>query len=148
MFGHSVDDVFDLTFLLFHAFWALGWAVGVVLLGGLAVLFAFYSESARLENGRLVHIPKLGPLKILVDYDLAKIRNLRLEQASGNDPDTCRCASITTAARTPSATRCPGTKGSVSSISSAEQGTAFRGRQRHHRRSPQDRQSQHARERR
>jgi len=88
LFRHSVNDVFDLTFLLFHAFWALGWAVGVVLLGGLAVLFAFYSESARLENGRLVHIPKLGPLKILVDYDLAKVRNLRIEQAGGSDPDT------------------------------------------------------------
>lgn len=88
LFGHSVNDVFDLTFLLFHAFWALGWAVGVVLLAGLAVLFAFHSESARLENGRLVHIPKLGPLNILVDYELAKIRNLHLEQAGGNDPDT------------------------------------------------------------
>jgi len=87
LFRHSVNDVFDLSFLMFHAFWALGWAVGVVLLGGLAVLFAFYSESARLENGRLVHIPKLGPLNILVDYDLARIRNLRLEQAGGNDPD-------------------------------------------------------------
>jgi hypothetical protein len=87
LFGHSVNDVFDLTFLLFHAFWALGWAVAVVLLGGLAVLFAFYSESARLEHGRLVHIPTLGPLKILIDYDLAKVRNVRLEQARGNDPE-------------------------------------------------------------
>lgn len=86
LFSHSVDDVFDLTFLLFHIFWALGWSVGVLLLGVLTVLFAFYSESARLEEGRLVHIPRLGPLRILVDYEIAKIRNVRLEQAAG-DPD-------------------------------------------------------------
>jgi hypothetical protein len=54
LLGRSVDDVFDLTFLLFQGFWALGWSVGVVLLGALTVLFAFYSESARLESGRLV----------------------------------------------------------------------------------------------
>ncbi len=88
LFRHSVEDVFDLTFLLFQGFWALGWSVGVLLLGALTILFAFYSESARLEHGKLVHIPKLGPLTILVDYDLAKVQNVRLEQAGGNDPDT------------------------------------------------------------
>lgn len=88
LFGRSVDDVFDLVFLLFQGFWALGWSVGVLLLGALTILFAFYSESARLEEGRLVHIPRLGPLKILVDYDLAKVRNVRLEQVAANDPDT------------------------------------------------------------
>jgi hypothetical protein len=87
LFGRSVDDVFDLTFLLFQGFWALGWSVGVVLLGALTILLAFYSESARLEGGKLVHIPKLGPLNILVDYDLARVRNVRLEQARGNEPD-------------------------------------------------------------
>ncbi len=89
-FGRPVEDLFDLAFLMFHLFWALGWSVGVLLLGAIALLFAFYSESARLEAGRLVHIPKLGPLKILVDYDLAKVRNVRLEQASGDDKDTVR----------------------------------------------------------
>ena len=88
MFRHSVDDVFDLTFLLFQGFWALGWSVGVLLLGALTILFAFYSESARLEDGKLIHVPRLGPLQILIDYDLAKVRNVRLEPASGSDPDT------------------------------------------------------------
>ena len=41
-----------------------------------------------MEEGRLrVHIPRLGPLRILVDYEIAKIRNVRLEQAAGLDPD-------------------------------------------------------------
>jgi hypothetical protein len=87
LFDHKVDDVMDLSFLMFQVFWVLGWSVGVLLLGVLTILFAFYSESARLEHGTLIHIPKLGPLKILVDYDLAKVSNARLEQAAGNDPD-------------------------------------------------------------
>ena len=85
LFRHSVDDVFDLSFLLFQAFWALGWMVGVLILGALTMLFAFYAESARIEDGRLIHIPQFGPLKILVDYDLAKVRNARLEPAGGTD---------------------------------------------------------------
>ena len=90
LLGRSVDDVVDLTFLLFQGFWALGWGVGVVLLGALTVLFALYSESARIENGRLVHIPRLGPLAILVDYDLSKVSNVRLDHAAAGDSDTVR----------------------------------------------------------
>jgi hypothetical protein len=88
LFGRPVEDIFDLTFLLFKGFWAIGWGVGVLLLGALTVLFALYSESARIENGRLVHVPRLGPLAILVDYDLAKVNNVRLERAVAGDPDT------------------------------------------------------------
>lgn len=87
LFDRSVDDVFDLTFLLFQGFWALGWSVGVLLLGALTLLLAFYSESARLEGGTLIHIAKLGSMKILVDYDLAKVGNVRLEQPASGDPD-------------------------------------------------------------
>jgi hypothetical protein len=90
MFGRSVDDIADLAFVLFQGFWVLGWSVGVLLLGALTMLFAFYSESARLEEGRLIHIPRLGPLKILVDYDLARVDNVRLEQTAGDDRDTVR----------------------------------------------------------
>ena len=88
LFRHSVDDVFDLSFLLFQAFWALGWMVGVLILGALTALLAFYSESARIEDGRLIHIPQFGPLKILVDYDLAKVRNARLDPVGGADSET------------------------------------------------------------
>jgi hypothetical protein len=72
-------------FLLFQGFWVLGWSVGVVILGAFAVLLFFYSESARLQAGQLVHIPRLGPFKVLLDYDLAQVRNLRLENAGSND---------------------------------------------------------------
>jgi hypothetical protein len=79
--GSSVDNVFDLMFVLFQAFWLLAWSVAVVILGGLTVLLFFYSESARLQGGRLVHVPRLGPLKVIVEYDLARVRNVRLESA-------------------------------------------------------------------
>jgi hypothetical protein len=72
-------------FLLFEGFWVLGWSVGVVILGALAVLLFFYSESFRLQAHQLVHIPRLGPIKVLLDYDLAQVRNLRLENAGSDD---------------------------------------------------------------
>jgi uncharacterized protein DUF6498 len=80
----DVDTVFDLMFVLFEAFWALGWSVGVVILGALTVLLFSYSETARLQNGRLVHATRLGPVHILGEYDLDRIRNVRVERADEN----------------------------------------------------------------
>lgn len=85
MTRQSVDDVFDLMGVLFMGFWLLGWSVGVVILGALTALLLFYRESARLQLGRLVHVPRLGPLKIFVEYDLAKVRNVRLERSDGDN---------------------------------------------------------------
>lgn len=79
----SVRDVFDLAFLLFEGFWVLGWSVAVVILGALTALFLLYRESARLQGARLVHVPRLGPLKILIDYDLADIRDVRVVEGGG-----------------------------------------------------------------
>jgi hypothetical protein len=79
--SHSPTDLFDLMFLLFEGFWVLGWSVGVVIIGSLAVLLLFYGESARLQNNTLIHVPRFGPLKVLLDYDLSRVRNLRLEDA-------------------------------------------------------------------
>jgi len=87
----SVRDGSDLVFLLFQLFWVIGWSVGVLILGGLTVLLFLYGESARLENGRLVYVPHLGPLKIILDYDIARVRNLRLENAgTGGTDDNVR----------------------------------------------------------
>lgn len=88
--GHRVRSVFDLVFVLFQGFWVLGWSVGVFILGALAVLFFFYRESARLRDGCLIQTPRLGPLRISVEYNLAKIRNLRLERATGHRGDAVR----------------------------------------------------------
>jgi hypothetical protein len=79
-----VRDVFDLMMLLFQGFWLLGWSVGVFILGALTVFLFLYGEQARIENGRLIYVPRLGPLKIIIDYDLARVRNVRLKNV-GND---------------------------------------------------------------
>ena len=78
---HQTRDVFSLMMFLFDAFWVLGWSVGVIIFGLLTVLFLFYRESARIERGRLVHVPRIGPLKIVCEYDLGRISNLHLESA-------------------------------------------------------------------
>lgn len=85
MRGHEVGTVFDLMVLLFQGFWVLGWSVGVLILLLLTVLFLFYEESARIAGGRLIHVPRLGPLKVFIEYDLAKVRNIRVEHAGGPD---------------------------------------------------------------
>jgi hypothetical protein len=82
--SHNITSVFDLSVFLFQGFWILGWSVGVVVVGALAALLLFYKESARLRDGRLIHTPRLGPLQISLEYDLTKIRNLRLESATGD----------------------------------------------------------------
>jgi uncharacterized protein DUF6498 len=80
-----VRGVTDLMFFLFRTFWVVGWSVGVLMLGTLTVLLFAYGESARLQNGKLVYVPHLGPLKIILDYDLARVRNVRLENADSDD---------------------------------------------------------------
>jgi Family of unknown function (DUF6498) len=83
MSRHAVRDVFDLMTLLFEGFWLLGWSVAVMTLGALTAFFLFYGESARLQEGRLVYVPRLGPFKVIIDYNLSRVRNVRLESAGG-----------------------------------------------------------------
>jgi hypothetical protein len=85
MSRHAVRDVFDLMFFLFQGFWLLGWSVGVLALAAGTVFFFLYHESARLQDGRLVYVPRLGPFKIIIDYDLLRVRNVRLENAGADD---------------------------------------------------------------
>ncbi len=79
-----VTTVFDLSFVAFEMFWILGWSVGVLILGALTLLLICYAESARLAPGRLILVPRLGPLKFIVGYDLTRMRNLRFETVGGN----------------------------------------------------------------
>src|SRR5689334_10968230 len=72
-------SVADLASLLFRLFSILGWSVGVLLLGAFTVLLCFYRDSLYLQGSRLVSAPRLGPLHMLAEYELAGIRNLRIE---------------------------------------------------------------------
>ncbi len=78
----DVESIFDLSLALFTGFWVLGWSVGVMIFFLLTVLFLLYGESARIRGDRLIHVPRLGPLKILIEYDLARVRNLRVEPSN------------------------------------------------------------------
>lgn len=73
MHGHEVKSVFDLAFVLFQWFWVLTWSVGVFIPGALTVLFLIYGESVRLRDGRLIHTPRLGPLRLSTDYNLVSL---------------------------------------------------------------------------
>lgn len=88
--AHEVKSVFDLAFILFQGFWVLGWSVGVVILGALTALFFFYGETAVIVGERLIHALRLGPLRLQSEYDLAKIRNPRLERAGRHPRETVR----------------------------------------------------------
>ena len=85
MRGGSIDSVFDLMFVLFQGFWVMGWSVGVMLMSLLMIFFLFHGESARITGHRLVHVIHLGLLKLILEYDLTRVRNLRLGSASSPD---------------------------------------------------------------
>ncbi|HZE26741.1 MAG TPA: hypothetical protein VE083_05115, partial [Terriglobales bacterium] len=76
---HAARNVSALMSFLFELFWILGWSVGVVVLGALTVLLGFYRESARIAGGRLIAESRIGPLRMIAEYDLARMRNLRIE---------------------------------------------------------------------
>lgn len=76
-------DVSGLAMSLFMLFWIFGWSVGVLILGALTLvlwLLAFYRESVYVRDGRLVSASRVGPLRMLTEYDLAGMHNLRVEQ--------------------------------------------------------------------
>lgn len=80
---HALRSVSSLVGTLFQIFWLLGWSLGVLVLGVLSVLLWFYRESAWLAGGRLVYAPRIGPLRMISEYDLARVRDPRLEPDSG-----------------------------------------------------------------
>lgn len=83
LFDPRGDTVASMTGALFDGFWALIWTVGVLILLGLALLTLFYREAARLTGDRLIHISRLGPLRVLFEYELARIRELCIRNERG-----------------------------------------------------------------
>jgi hypothetical protein len=62
------------------AIWLGGLWVIAVSLFILSVVLLFYRESARLIDGRLIHVARIGPTQIVMEYELAKVRNLRADE--------------------------------------------------------------------
>ena len=89
MIGGPVDTVSDLSSFLFRAFWVLGWSVGVVVLFAFTVMFLLYGESAYLTGTRLVYVPRLGPVRVFLEYDLSRVTNVRVEAGTRDRSRIC-----------------------------------------------------------
>ena len=83
LFGQRSDTVFSMTGAWFDGFLALIWTVGVLFLLGCTLLTLFYREAARLTGNSLIHISRLGPLRVLFEYELARIRELGIRNERG-----------------------------------------------------------------
>lgn len=58
--------------------WVVGLWVGAAALLLAAVVLLFFRESARLADNRLIHVARIGPAHVAMEYDLAKVRNVRV----------------------------------------------------------------------
>jgi len=67
----------DRVIVLLKGLWVFGLAAAAIILLVLAIAMLFYRESARLAENRLIHVAHLGPLRVFMEYDLARVRNLR-----------------------------------------------------------------------
>ena len=83
LFERRADTVFEFSGTLFEGFWALPWIVGALVLLGLTLLTLFYREKARLTSDRLIHVAQLGPLHILSEYELVRIRHMCVRNEQG-----------------------------------------------------------------
>jgi uncharacterized protein DUF6498 len=77
--AHPMSSVGNLMTMLFQLFWILGWSVGVLILGALTVLLCFYRPATWLARGALIDAPRIGPLRMIAEYDLARMRNVRVD---------------------------------------------------------------------
>lgn len=76
-------SVADLAMSLFMLAWIAGWSLGVLLLGALTLLLwlpSLYREAVYVRDARLVSATRLGPVRLLAEYELAGIRNVRIEE--------------------------------------------------------------------
>lgn len=79
-------SVADLAMSLFMLAWIAGWSVGVLILGALTLLLwlpSLFRESVYVRDGRLVSATRVGPFRMLAEYALAGIRNVRIEEKAG-----------------------------------------------------------------
>jgi hypothetical protein len=68
---------------LFLLFWLIGWSMGVLFLGLLTIFLFLFRESAYLSRGQMIGMLSVGPAAIRYEYELARMRNLRVEQDRG-----------------------------------------------------------------
>ncbi|MBT8039789.1 MAG: hypothetical protein KJN78_06090 [Gammaproteobacteria bacterium] len=76
----AIDSLFDLVGVVFLGAWLLGWSMAPLLLTALVLLLAFGREELWVRPGKaelFIGLPFAG---FAADYDVARMRNLRLVQ--------------------------------------------------------------------
>jgi hypothetical protein len=79
LFEHQSDTIASIAGMFFDGFWVLVWTVAVLFLLGATLLTLFFREEARIASDLLIHVARLGPLRVLSEYELARIRNARVD---------------------------------------------------------------------
>ncbi|MDH4046074.1 MAG: hypothetical protein OEY20_13925 [Gemmatimonadota bacterium] len=77
------DAFFDLVIRLLRWSWVVGLWVAALGLFLLMIALLFYREFARVADNRLIHVARFGPIRAVMEYDLANVRNLRAEGTGG-----------------------------------------------------------------
>ena len=74
------DSLIDLVGALFLSAWLLGWSIGPLLMTGILVLLLFGREVLKARPGTVEIFFGLPLVGVTLQYDVAKMRNLRIEQ--------------------------------------------------------------------
>ena len=73
------DSLIDLVGALFLSAWLLGWSIGPLLMTGILVLLLFGREVLKARPGTVEIFFGLPLVGVTLQYDVAKMRNLRIE---------------------------------------------------------------------
>ncbi len=75
------DSLIDLVGALFLSAWLLGWSIGPLLMTGILVLLLFGREVLKARPGTVEIFFGLPLVGVTLQYDAAKMRNLRIEHS-------------------------------------------------------------------
>jgi len=77
----KLDDLFDLVSALFLTAWLLGWSIGPLLMTTILALLIFGREVIKASPGKLEVMLGLPGVGLKAEYDVSKMRNLRIERS-------------------------------------------------------------------
>jgi len=78
-----LDSLFDLTGAVFLSAWLLGWSMAPLIMTAILVMMLLGRETLRIRPGVIEVCFGLPFIGLVAIYDVAKMRNLRLEDPSG-----------------------------------------------------------------
>lgn len=84
------DSLFDLVIALFLSAWLLGWSTAPIIMTSILLLMLFGREVIRVGPGAFEIFLGLPVLGVIARYDVAKMRNLRLEKPAARSGKSWR----------------------------------------------------------